>query len=272
MIFLEQTVNQILREEGQVIVTLDDLNITWQDIEDLFVGIYEQSKQYISIYDWVEDSLGLDPSKRDYSHIKHFAYNAYYQKMMPDVNPKQWEFNPYTKNASSMVNSNFSLEVGKYPTLENLEYELPMKLVKEKKSFFTLPCTFNLDDFDFMEAEVFPDHKDKHVLIIQGDNLFGRFNEKTLNGHMISDTDYIGTLKIKSKYVGIKELDLSCELFYMWFKAALMQYIGAMKKQLDLTGVGLPFDINGDQLLERGRQLMDKVEELKGTKQHWSNF
>ena len=86
------------------------------------------------------------------------------------------------------------------------------------------------------------------------------------------DEDYKGYLTIESKYVGIKELDLSCELFYIWFKAALMQYIGAMKKQLDLTGVGLPFDINADGLLERGRQLMDKVEELKGTKSHWSNF
>ena len=45
-----------------------------------------------------------------------------------------------------------------------------------------------------------------------------------------------------------------------------------MKKQFDLTGVGLPFDINADGLLERGRQLMDRVEELKGTKSHWSNF
>ena len=43
-----------------------------------------------------------------------------------------------------------------------------------------------------------------------------------------------------------------------------MQYIGAMKKQMDLTGVGLPFDINADGLLERGRILMDNVEKLKG--------
>ena len=86
------------------------------------------------------------------------------------------------------------------------------------------------------------------------------------------DKDYRGTLNITSKYVGIKELDLSCELFYTWFKGAVLCYIGAMKKQLDLTGVGLPFDLNGDTILERGRQLIDKVEELKGTKSHWSNF
>ena len=95
---------------------------------------------------------------------------------------------------------------------------------------------------------------------------------KRLQGVLMMDKDFKGTLKVKSKYVGIKELDLSCELFYVWFKAALMSYLGAMKKQMDLTGVGLPFDINGDQLLERGRQLMDSVQSLKETKQHWSNF
>ena len=45
-----------------------------------------------------------------------------------------------------------------------------------------------------------------------------------------------------------------------------------MKRQIDLQGVGLPFDINQDDLLNRGRELMNKVEELKGTKSHWSNF
>ena len=68
------------------------------------------------------------------------------------------------------------------------------------------------------------------------------------------------------------ELDLTCELFYVWFKANLLTLIGSMKKQIDLNGVGLPFDISSDDLLTRGRELMAKVEELKGTKQHWSNF
>lgn len=272
MIFLEQTVNQILREEGQVIVTLEDLQITWEDIEELFIGVYEQSKQYISIYDWVRDGLSMEPDKRDYSHIRHFTYNAYYQRMMPDLPGNFWEFNPYTKNASSMINSTFALEVGKYPTVEQLEYELPLVLTADKKQVFKLPCSFRPQDFHFNDMIVFPDKKDKEKLIIEGDNGVGSFNTRTLTGFIIMDKDYKGVLKVLSKYVGIKELDLSCELFYIWFKAALMQYIGAQKKQLDLTGVGLPFDINADGLLERGRQLMDRVEDLKGTKQHWSNF
>ena len=32
MIFLEQTVNQVLREEGQTIISLDALNLTWLDM------------------------------------------------------------------------------------------------------------------------------------------------------------------------------------------------------------------------------------------------
>lgn len=272
MIFLEQTVNQILREEGQVIVTLEDLNIKWEDVESLFIGIYEQAKQYISIYDWVTDSLSLAPEQRDYAHIRHLTYNVYFQRLMPDVPDSYYEFNPYTKNASSLINTTFAGEMAMYPTLAQLDYELPLTLKKEQRQPFILPCSFYPEDFSFGDFIAFEDRKDPTKIILESDKGVGRFDMKRLQGYVIMDEDFKGVLKVKSKYVGIKELDLSCELFYIWFKAALMQYVGAMKKQLDLTGVGLPFDINADGLLERGRVLMDSVEKLKETKQHWSNF
>ena len=80
-----------------------------------------------------------------------------------------------------------------------------------------------------------------------------------------------GEDKINS-LVAIKELDLTCELFYNWFKANVLTTIGAVKKQLDVQGVNLPFDINQDELLSRGREIMQKVEQLKADKMHWSNF
>lgn len=272
MIFLEQTVNQILREEGQVIVTLEDLQIKWEDLESLFIGVFEQAKQYISIYDWVTDSLSLAPAQRDYAHIRHLTYNVYFQRLMPDVPDSYYEFNPYTKNASSLINTTFAGEVAKYPTLTHLDYELPIKLVKEQRQIFTLPCSFYPEDFSFGDFTAYEDRHDKNKILLESDNGVGHFDAKRLHGNLIMDKDFEGTLKIKSKYVGIKELDLSCELFYIWFKATVMQYIGAMKKQMDLSGVGLPFDINADGLLERGRVLMESVEKLKETKQHWSNF
>lgn len=275
MIFLEQTVNQILKEEGQVIVSIDDLNITWEDLQSLFIGVFEQAKQYISIYDWVEDTITSTPTKKDdWAYVKHLAYNAYngMQRLMPDLQPQYWEFNPYTRNMSSLVNTNFTLEVGKYPTLQQLEYSIPITLTQNRKQIFTLPCTFNPEDFKFADMEAYINSKNPNKIILEGNHGVGMFDSINLNGYLIMDEDYNGTMDIISKYVGIKELDLSCELFYIWFKAALMCYIGSMKKQLDLTGVGLPFDLNADNLLERGRQLMDNVENLKGTKSHWSNF
>lgn len=272
MIFLEQTVNQILREEGQVIVSLEDLQITWEDLEALFIGVFEQSKQYISIYDWVTDYFSTTPEERsDITHIRHITYtNAnYMQRFMPDVPGEYWEQNPYTHNVSSLMSSNFSLEVGKYPSLEQLDYSTSIKLRKDTKQIFSLPCSFHPEDFHFSDMIAY---EDRGKIILDGSNMMGQFDPKRLNGYIVSDRDYTGKLTVKSKYVGIKELDLSCELFYQWFKGALMCYIGAQKKQMDLTGVGLPFDINADGLLERGRQILDKIEELKGTKSHWSNF
>ena len=156
MIYLEQTVNQILREEGQVIVSLEDLQITWEDLENLFIGVYEQSKQYISIYDWTQDFIGLSPEQKDFSHIRHLTYNAYFQRMMPDLPSYTWEFNPYTKNASSMVNTTFGIEVGKYPTLEQLQFSIPLNLKENRKQVFMLPCSFRPEDFTFGDMQAFP--------------------------------------------------------------------------------------------------------------------
>ena len=274
MIFLEQTVNQILMEEGQVIISLEDLQITWESLENLFIGVAEQAAEYISIYDWVTDYINSTPTEKNWLNVKHITYTPvnYMQRMMPDVPGNYWEFNPFTKKASSMINTNFSLEVQLAPTIEHLQYSKRLNLIKDRKQMFTLPCTFSPESFSFGEMTAYPDYKHPHRIILECDNGVGCFDEKTLSGYVIMDKDYRGTLNITSKYVGIKELDLSCELFYTWFKGAVLCYIGAMKKQLDLTGVGLPFDLNGDTILERGRQLIDKVEELKGTKSHWSNF
>lgn len=273
MLFLEQAVNQILREEGQTIISLQDLQISWQALEDLFVGVYEQAKGYISIYDWVDDYISLSPQeKQQYSHLRHVTYQTYFQRFMPDLPHSHWEFNPYTKNMSSLMNMPVQLEAGKYPTLKHLQYETSIQLKKEVPCHFTLPCSFYPSNFTFYNFQAFPDRKNENILILESDNGVGQFNTDSLTGKIIMDQDYTGLLTVTSKYLGLQEIDMTCDLFYTWFKAALMQYIGAMKKQMDLTGVGIPFDINADGLLERGRQLMDRVEELKGTKQHWSNF
>lgn len=275
MLYLEQAVNHILRREGQVIVTLEDLQISWQDVEALFIGIYKEAREYLSIYDWTTDYWSMSPDERpDYLHIKHINYNPIpaMSRIMPDLWSEYWEFNPYTKNASAIMNTNFSLEVQKYATLENLEYEVDLSIPKEQKKFFSLPCSFYPEDFSFNDFVAYPCDKDSKIIHLEGENGIGEFNEKTLQGYIFMDEAYKGTLTVTSKYVGIKEWDLHTELFMVWFSAALMQYIGAMKKQFDLSGVGLPFDINADGLLERGRQLMDRVEELKCSKSTWSNF
>lgn len=273
MIFLEQIVRQCLMEEGQVIVTLEDLQITWEDLERLFIGVYEQSKDYILMSNWVRDTITPDPTEKDWTHIKHLTINAgVMPRIMPDMPNNLYEFNPWTHEASALMNTNFTAEVGLHPTLENLTYKKGLNITANRKTRFILPCDFEINSFSFENFTAFPDSRNKNRIILESNNGVGNFDTKSLVGEIIMDIDYKGTLEIVSKYVGIKELDLTDELFYVWFKGALLSYIGSMKKQFDLTSVGLPFDINADNLLERGRMFLDKVEELKGTKQHWSEW
>lgn len=279
MIFLEQTVYQILQEEGQLVITLDDLGLSWKHLENLFVGTYEQSKGYLTIYDWETKTLGTRPQKvEEWAHIKHLTYNTAYnmQKVMPSLSRRFYEFNPYTKNASSLMNTNFSVEAAKYPTLEQLDYSINLKGKAGRKIAFSLPCLFDVEDFkllDMKAVETTGHHNClKEEITFSGESGEGQFDTETLTGYVTFKEDTTTALSVVSKHVGIKELDLTCELFYVWFKANLLTMIGAMKKQIDLQGVQLPFDLNADDILARGRELTAKVEELKTTKMHWSNF
>ena len=274
MIFLEQAINQILLEEGQTIVTLEDLEISWKQLENIFIGTFEQAKDYITIYDWTTQNMGPTPQKMsDWTNVRHISIAATpMQRMMPDYPHSFWDFNPYTKDGRSLAHINYAVDYGKHATLDYLEYSLPMSFTANAKKAFLLPCTFDENSFSLDDISANADAKDENNIILDGTRAVGNFDNKTLRGHLIFDTDYKGTLKVTSKYVGIKELDLTCELFYTWLKGNVLQFIGAQKQQIDLQGVGLPFDINGDHLLERGRQFIDRVEELKGTKSHWSNF
>ena len=302
MIFLEQITNQILKEEGQVILSISDLGVTWDDLATLFEGTYEQAKDYLSIYDWTSDVIGLQPKKSDYSHIRHISYNAYYQRFMPDVPGNYWEFNPYTKDTSALMNTNFSLEVAKPATLDYLDYTLTLKNIKKgKKKRFTLPFVptdditvkpaNSLEELSVDVSEVTFNSNNKNTYLdntkdcicdstenstelqYSGD-MNGTFNPNKLVGEVKFTKNYDELkLDFTTKYKGILELDMSCELFYQWYKGNLLTMIGSIKSQIDLSSAGLPFDFNQDRLLDRGREILNLVNtELKNSKQHWSNF
>lgn len=308
MIFLEQTVNQILHEEGQMVLSLSDLGINWQNLEALFVGTYEQCKGYISIYDWQTQTITTKATKNDdFTHIRHLTYNAYnnMQRFMPDVPGQYWEFNPYTKNTMSLMATNFSLEVGKYPTCKQLNYTLTLNDIKAgAKIAFSLPFTpdssaikvsdkNSLEPINIKAKEVVYDKNEDYkntylddtracfccnsmdtgtTIEFSGD-VTGSFDSDTLTGYFKFKKDYKSVdVNFLTKYVGLEELDLTCELFYTWYKGNVLTMIGSIKKQLDMQGIGLPFDFNQDDLLSRGRDIMNKVEDLKISKSHWSNF
>lgn len=306
MIFLEQTVNQILQEEGQMILSLSDLGITWPILERQFIGTFEQAKDYITIYDWVNEVIGIDGVKKpEWTNVRHITYNAYnnMQRFMPDVPGQYWEFNPYTKNMTSLMSTNFSLEVGKHPTCGKIEYCLEFNDLKQGQTYnFSLPFSFSnltIKDMDentnlaltikayenennssntcsYLERTsncVCNNINTSREVEITGNDINGTFSDQTLTGSFVPNKDYRYLLfTFTTQYAAIKELDLTCELFYNWFKGNTLTMIGSIKKQVDLQGIGLPFDFNSDDLLARGREIMTKVEELKGTKSHWSNF
>lgn len=279
MIYLEECVNQVLLEEGQLIVSpLDDLGITWEQLERLFVGTYNQAKGYVSVYDWQTQFVNsTGTTKNDWAYVKHITYNAYnnMQRFMPDVPGQYWEFNPYNKSLKTLFATEFSFEVGRYAVCAPLPYSMTLSSANRGDvSYFALPCIFG-NDFEITGGS------DNMVIIRENDEEIefsgslgnGQFNKKTLRGEVHFDKAATRVeMNFTSKYCGVAELDLTCELFYIWFKANMLRMIGSMKKQIELDGVGLPFQISSDELLSRGNDLLAHVEELKVNKSHWSNF
>lgn len=302
MIFLEQITNQILREEGQVILALPDLGITWDTLEQLFIGVFEQSKAYLSVYDWERRHITDQKEKYDVAHIRHITYNTtnQMQRFMPDVPQQLWEFNPYTHNVSTLMNSNYSLEVIKYAQCKQLDYPIMLDQVGANvNQRILLPFTptdninvkadgtaLNVDVTSATNTETDNDcnsyldnslpcpckgGSNETILTYSGD-MDGTFNSSNYIMNVKFNNDYnIVDMNLKSKYVGIAELNMTCDLFYKWYKAALLTMIGSIKSQVNMGG-DMPFDFNQDTLLERGRQLFAELEELKAKKQHWSNF
>lgn len=287
MIFLEEATNQALAEEGQVIITLEDLGITWSQLERLFVGTYNQAKIYVPIYK--QEVMTLSPYGQkvpNIANIRHIVYNSYQnmQRFMPDISQEQWEFNPYLHELKTLVSTSFNIEYATYSYCGSIPYSITLTDVKKDKVYpFKLPCQFLNDTFKITngksdiiaseEVEEIIDDQTVKMVDLTGDFGEGKIDITNLEGYVIlnEDTDLL-TLSLDSKYSGILELDLTCELFYVWYKANLLSLIGGMKEQIDLQGVGLPFDINKDTLLTRARELSNNVEQLKGTKSYWSGW
>ena len=281
MIFLEECVHQALLEEGQVIISpFKELDLTWEQLDRMFRGVYNQARGYISVYDWETNFVSIaGQTKDDYAYVRHITYNAYneMQRFMPDVPGQYWEFNPYNKTLKSLFATTFSFEVGKYAHIGRLPFALEFndKITPATTSRFLLPCS---PDRDF---KVVSDNGLEMVFIREDENQFefsgtlgnGIINKETLIGDIsFAKKANNATLSFTSKYSGILELDLTCELFFKWFKASMLTLIGSMKKQIELEGVGLPFSISGDVLLDRGNELMKEVYSLRETKSHWSNW
>ena len=279
MIFLEEIVNQILREEGQIIASLDDYGITWLDLESLLKSTVDQAKDYVPIYDWEQMELRPQPKYvPDIVSVKHIVYNAYpdMQKILPDIQRVLWEFNPYKKQLRALAASNYSLEVTKYAYCDYIEYNCNLnKLKKDKLYAFALPGTFDPTTFVIKgkTKDMTYESEDESTIKFSGKLGKGIFDCKSLQGSFIlnNDEDMI-ELNMTSQYKGVLSLDMTCELFYTWFKVNLLGMIGGVKEQINLDGIGLPFNINADGLLQRSRELSQKLEDLKVTKMRWSNF
>lgn len=287
MLFLDKCVKTALLEEGQVLVSLEDLGITDDDLNTLFEGIYEQARPYIQRY--VKKTISASTSPLylpDAVSIKRVSYNTFmneYNRTISDIAQSDWDFNPHTRMFTTFASMSYIVEYLTYPKCGNLEYSDTLVLNSNGKGKAKLPCKFedfsllyrddkytiNAEDSNFYYILINPETEDeKQVAKIDKNTLILEVTTEPV-GDNITGVAYTFT----TANYAIEEWDMKCELFMVWFKAALLSMIGAIKEQAgNIDTASMPFDINRDSLLSRARELYAKLDDLKVTKSNWWEF
>lgn len=278
MLFLDKCIKAILLEEGQLLVSLEDLGITSDDLNQLFESIYEQSRPYIQRY--VKKSLTLSTSPitlPDAVSIKRVVYNTYmnnYDRIMADVPTKYWDFDPHSRTLTTYVSTSFIVEYLCYPKCGNLELSESI-LLNDGRGMLKLPCSPDELTLKLMldTLECVSETKDKITTFKINDKEVATLDLSTLKLYINASEYNTALFTYTTLNYAIEEWDMKAEIFMVWFKAALLSMIGAIKEQAgNIDSAAMPFDINRDGILARARELYAKLDELKTTKSTWWEF
>lgn len=285
MLFLDKCVKTVLLEEGQLLVSLEDLGISDDDLNTLFEGIYEQARTYVQSY--VKKTVKASTSPLvlpEAVSIKRVCYDTYmnqYNRVTPDIPQSNWDFNPHTRTFTTFASMSYIVEYLCYPKCGNLEVSDAIQLNMSGKATVKLPCKVTPDTFVLQyngKAYNITGEDETQYNIMKkndsaGDVIVATINKKTLNLSVSLDVENNVTSALYSfttANYAIEEWDMKCELFMVWFKAALLSMIGAIKEQAgNIDTASMPFDINRDTLLTRARELYAKLDELKVSKSNW---
>ena len=280
MIYLDKLIRVILLEEGQTLLSLEDLGISQDDLEDLFEGIYEQARPYAQRFIRKTMRGSMSPiTLPDAVAVKRVTYNVYegFTRPVPDVPDNMWDFDPHTRQFRSFASTSYVVEYLTYPKCDYLD--LSEVLTRQgDKIFFNLPCDFNPETLVLSQGSLTATCERSSV---EGEyNLVGSLGQGIISRRRqgalsLSEQakEELVSLNYKTKYKAIEEWDMKVEIFVVWFKAALLSLIGSIKEQAgNIDPAALPFDVNRDTLLGRARELWTKVEDLKISKSAWYEF
>lgn len=280
MIYLDRLIRVVLLEEGQTLISLDDLGITQEDLEDLFEGVYEQARPYAQRYIRKTMRGSMSPiTLPEAVAVKRVTYNVYegFTRPVPDVPDNMWDFDPHTKQFRSFASTSYVVEYLTYPKCDYLEIS-EVLTQKNGKIFFNLPCDYNPESLVLTQGNLKATCEKSSIAgeyNLRGDLGTGLISKRRELAISLSDVakEELISLSYRTKYKAIEEWDMKVEVFVVWFKAALLSLIGSIKEQAgNIDPAALPFDVNRDTLLGRARELWAKVDELKINKSAWYEF
>lgn len=276
MLYLEQSVKNIVTGNGIFVIPLSAFSFNWDILNTMFISTLKKFEKWKPINKRIYTTV--NPSGivlKDAIEVKNIAMMS--GNMIPaQASPFQSDdfyFDPVTKLLQSVGTSQFLVTyLGSY-TLENQNITQTFTCYNNEKSITeyltavpdisTLTISYNdeemaisLKDGDYVE---YTSASAKASVCL--DSLKFELQREQYNNEATINITYT------TKYKAIKELDQSDEFFETWFGSVLLSSLGSIKAITKFES--LPVDVTTDDMLAYGRTLKELVNTYQVERSKW---
>lgn len=279
MLLLHEATYTILAEEGQVLVPLKALNFDKLTLERIFTSVAKKYQNKKPIRDKMIVNISPEgvelPNVRNILAVRPHIYNNF-DKIAAPLERNMWDWNANTRMLRSLLSYQVEITYIGDLTIAQLPvaYKGPYFSTNEGTIEFFLRGDFKSNSLKITKNGLFVKDSGMEAGLVKlaGSLGYGNVDPETLKVTLTITDPTPGNLDINffSKYNAVKELNLDNLVFMTWYGAELLKAVGTAKKITMIEG--LPLDITADGIMERARELQDKLEELLSQKSDWWNF
>ena len=286
VLLFEHALENVKIETGQLLIPFESLKLDNDKLEKLFIRTCKKLQNKRPIRDNI--TLNIDSNGthiKDALAIYALRYRIYddWDRVTTPINRRLWTFDRNTRILKTLFTSPFVIsysreyKMGHVPITDESQYNID----GEAQIDFYIKASYKQGSFRLTKT-----HADTQIPATTMVEISRTGSVAQLSGDMGTGTLNLDTLKLSLNLTDILEGDIvptyvnkriACLdleehdlAFITWFTIDVLRSFGDLKYQATMSeGVGLPFSLQSDTLLDRARQLEDNLNEYLKSASHW---